>query len=93
MEKNNWKCIDIKELEKYSDTGEYNYILGNDKLFSYSCETDKGHSCYAIVIDKVNSQGKYNKILKAIKFDLYNKKIVEIDLKKEKVECFPEIGE
>lgn len=90
--KNHWKCIDIKELEKYSELGEYNYILGDNKIFSYTCETREGHFCFAIVIDKANPVGKYDKILKAIKFDLINEKIIELDLKKEKVECLPEIG-
>ncbi|AYN05781.1 MULTISPECIES: hypothetical protein [unclassified Flavobacterium] len=89
----NWKCKDIKKLEKYSVLGDYNYILGDNKVFSYTCETMEGHSCFAIVIDKVNSVGKYDKILKAIKFDLINEKIIEVDLKKEKVECLPEIGD
>jgi hypothetical protein len=90
VEENNWKCKDIKKIEKDSETGGYNYILGDDKIFSYACETNKGHSCYAVVIDKLNTKGKYDKILKAIKFDLANEKIIEIDLKKEKVECLPE---
>lgn len=93
VEKHNWKCIDIKELEKYAELGECNYILGDGKVFSYVCKTEKGNSCFAVVIDKENSAGKYDKILKAIKFDLVNGKIIEIDLKKEKVECFPEVGD
>lgn len=86
----NWKCIDIMKLEKYTELGEYDYILGDGKIFSYSCETTKGHFCYAIVIDKINSERKYSQILKAVKFDLVKGKIVEIDLKTEKIECFPE---
>lgn len=92
MIKKQWKCVDIKELEKYSELGDYNYILGDNKIFSYACETREGHFCFAVVIDKVNPVGKYDKILKAIKFDLINEKIIELDLKKEKVECLPEIG-
>lgn len=90
VEENSWKCVDKIPLEKYSELGEYDYILGDNKLFSYSCETAKGHFCYAIVIDKINSERKYSQILKAVKFDLVKGKIIEIDLKTEKIECFPE---
>lgn len=86
----NWKCVDVKEVEKISDTSEYPSELGNNKVFSYICETNKGHFCCAVVMNKINSSGKYEKVLKAYKFDLANEKIVEIDLKKEKVECEPE---
>ncbi|MCC9016441.1 hypothetical protein [Flavobacterium lipolyticum] len=92
-ESNKWKCKDLKVLETYSELGDYNYILGDNKVFSYTCETSKGHNCFAVVIDKVNSKGKYDRILKAVKFDLVNEKIIEIDLKKEKLECLPESGE
>lgn len=93
-EKNyNWKCVDAKEVEKISNTSEYPSELGNGKVFSFICETNKGHFCCAVVIDKINSSGKYIKVLKAYKFDLGNEKIVEIDLKKERVECEPEIGD
>jgi hypothetical protein len=93
IKNNNWKCVDVMGLEKYSKLGEYNYILGNNKEFSYACETSKGHFCYAIVIDKVNPAGKYDKILKAIKFDLVNEKIIDIDLSKERIECIPEMSD
>lgn len=92
-ENNNWKCKDIKPLESYSKLGDYNYILGDNKEFSYTCETSKGDFCFAVVIDKVNSKGKYDKILKAVKFDLVNEKIIEIDLNKEKIECLPEMSD
>jgi predicted RNA-binding protein len=85
-----WKCLDVIEVEKTSDSSEYPTVLGNNKVFSYICETDKGHVCYAVVMDKINASGKYEKVLKAYKFDLANGKIIEIDLKKEKVECEPE---
>ncbi len=87
-----YKCVDILELEKYKKKETY-FDLGDNKEFSYNCETSKGHSCYAIVIDKVNSTGKYDKILKAVKFDLVNEKIIEIDLNKEKIECRPEMSD
>lgn len=87
-----YKCVDVLELDKYKKKETY-FDLGDNKEFSYTCKTSKGHSCYAIVINKINSAGKYDKILKAIKFDLVNEKIIEIDLKKEKVECLPEIGD
>jgi archaellum component FlaF (FlaF/FlaG flagellin family) len=90
IDRNKWKCKDLIKLEKYSELGEYNYILGNGKIFSYACNTSAGDSCFAVVIDKVNSAGKYDKILKAVKFDLVNEKIIEIDLNKEKIECLPE---
>ncbi|MEW5675952.1 hypothetical protein ABGT15_06525 [Flavobacterium enshiense] len=64
IQENSWKCVDMMRLEKYSELGEYDYILGNNKLLSYSCQTDKGHFCYAIVIDEINSENKYDKILK-----------------------------
>ncbi|WP_337966764.1 hypothetical protein [uncultured Flavobacterium sp.] len=93
-EKNyNWKCVDAKEVEKVNDTSEYPSELGNGKVFSFICETSEGHFCCGVVINKINSSGKYTKVLKAYKFDLGNEKIVEIDLKKEKVECEPEAGE
>lgn len=90
IDKNKWECKDLIKLEKYSELGEYNYILGDGKIFSYACNTSSGDSCFAVVIDKVNSAGKYDKILKAVKFDLVNEKIIEIDLNKEKIECLPE---
>jgi len=90
VDKNKWKCKDLMKLERYSELGEYNYILGDGKIFSYACNTSAGDSCFAVVIDKVNSVGKYDKILKAVKFDLVNEKIIQIDLSKEKIECLPE---
>ncbi|TDX11216.1 hypothetical protein [Flavobacterium sp. S87F.05.LMB.W.Kidney.N] len=90
IDRNKWKCKDLIKLEKYSELGEYNYILGDGKIFSYTCNTSSGDSCFAVVIDKVNSGGKYDKILKAVKFDIVNEKIIEIDLNKEKIECLPE---
>jgi hypothetical protein len=86
----NWKCIDVIEVDKISDTSEHPFILGKNREFSYICETNKGHYCCAVVMDKINASGKYEKVLKAYKFDLANGKIIEIDLKKEKVECEPE---
>jgi hypothetical protein len=93
VERNKWKCKDLKKLEAYSEIGDYNYILGGEKFFSYACNTNKGNSCFAVVIDKVNSAGKYDKILKAIKFDLVNEKIIDIDLSKERIECIPEMSD
>lgn len=93
VDKNKWKCKDLMKLERYSELGEYNYILGDGKIFSYACNTSAGDSCFAVVIDKVNSVGKYDKILKAVKFDLVNEKIIQIDLSKEKIECFPEMSD
>ncbi|WP_343697127.1 hypothetical protein [Flavobacterium sp.] len=86
---NNYRCIAVLELEKYKKKESF-FDLGDHKLFSYACNTSAGDSCFAIVIDKVNSAGKYDKILKAVKFDLVNEKIIEIDLTKEKIECLPE---
>lgn len=93
VEKDKWKCKDLKRLEKYSELGDYNYILGEGKIFSYACNTKEGNSCFAVVFDKENSVGKYDKILKAVKFDLVNEKIIEIDLNKEKIECLPEMSD
>jgi len=93
IDKNKWKCKDLIKLERYSELGEYNYILGDGKIFSYACNTTAGDSCFAVVIDKVNSAGKYDQILKAVKFDLVNEKIIELDLNKEKVECLPEMSD
>lgn len=93
VDKKKWKCKDLMKLERYSELGEYNYILGDGKIFSYACNTSAGDSCFAVVIDKVNSVGKYDKILKAVKFDLVNEKIIQIDLNKEKIECLPEMSD
>lgn len=93
VDKNKWKCKNLMKLERYSELGEYNYILGDGKIFSYACNTSAGDSCFAVVIDKVNSVGKYDKILKAVKFDLVNEKIIQIDLSKEKIECLPEVSD
>jgi len=90
---NKWKCKDLKKLESYAELGDYNYILGDNKVFSYTCETSKGDFCFAVVTDKVNSLGKYDQILKAVKFDLVNEKIIEVDLQKEKIECLPEMSD
>ncbi|HEY1196221.1 hypothetical protein [Flavobacterium sp.] len=90
-EKNyNWKCVDVIDVEKATDTSEYPTLIGNNLVFSTICETDKGHFCCAVVIDKINAAGQYEKVLKAYKLDLVNEKIIQIDLKKEKVKCLPE---
>ena len=45
------------------------------------------------MINEIDKSEKYKKVLRAFKFDLEKEIIVEVDLKKEKVECFPEIGD
>jgi hypothetical protein len=88
-----WKVIDVLHIGKAINTDEHQYKMEGNQYLSFDCYNNKHNQYFGIVINKINSSGKYEKVLKAYKFDLLNKKIVEIDLKKEKVECFPEIGD
>ncbi|OXA71735.1 hypothetical protein B0A67_10290 [Flavobacterium aquidurense] len=88
-----WKVIDILDIGKTINMDEYQYKMEGNQYLSFDCYNSKHNQYFGVVIDKINSSGKYEKVLKAYKFDLINEKIVEIDLKKEKVECFPEIGD
>jgi hypothetical protein len=87
-----YRCLDVLGLERYKNKESF-FDLGDNKVFSYTCETSKGDFCFAVVTDKVNSLGKYDQILKAVKFDLVNEKIIEVDLQKEKIECLPEMSD
>ncbi|MEN2400565.1 hypothetical protein GKZ90_0012305 [Flavobacterium sp. MC2016-06] len=88
-----WKVIDIVNIGKAIDMSEHQYKMEGNKYLSFSCYNNKGYQYYGLVINKIDSSGKYEKVLKAYKYDFVNEKIVEVDLKKEKVECFPEIGD
>jgi hypothetical protein len=88
-----WKVIDVLHIGKAINTDEHQYKMEGNQYLSFDCYNNKHNQYFGIVINKINPSGKYEKVLKAYKFDLLNKKIVEIDLKKEKVECFPEIGD
>lgn len=88
-----WKVIDILEIGKAINTVEHQYKMEGNQYLSFDCYNNKHNQYFGVVINKINSSGKYDKVIKAYKFDLLKGKIVEIDLKKEKVECFPEIGD
>lgn len=88
-----WKVIDILDIGKAINTDEHQYKMEGNQYLSFDCYNNKHNQYFGVVINKINSSGKYDKVIKAYKFDLLNGKIVEIDLKKEKIECFPEIGD
>jgi hypothetical protein len=88
-----WKVIDVLHIGKAINTDEHQYKMEGNQYLSFDCYNNKHNQYFGVVINKINSSGKYEKVLKAYKFDLLNEKIVEIDLKKEKVECFPEVGD
>ena len=88
-----WKVIDIVDIGKAINGDINQYEMEGNQYLSFSCYNNKGYQYFGIVVNKVNSLRKYEKVLKAYKFDLVNEKIIEVDLKKEKVECFPEIGD
>ncbi|WP_337966767.1 hypothetical protein [uncultured Flavobacterium sp.] len=88
-----WKVIDILDIGKAINMDEHQYKMEGNQYLSFDCYNNKRNQYFGVVINKINSSGKYDKVLKAYKFDLLNGKIIEIDLKKEKVECFPEIGD
>lgn len=88
-----WKVIDIIKIGKAIDMKEYQYEMEGNQYLSFSCYNNKQNQYFGLVINKINKSGKYEKVLRAFKFDLEKEKIVEINLKREKIECFPEIGD
>src|SRR6218665_863007 len=81
-----WKVIDIVDIGKAINGDINQYEMEGNQYLSFSCYNNKGYQYFGIVVNKVNSLRKYEKVLKAYKFDLVNEKIIEVDLKKEKVE-------
>ncbi|TDW46588.1 hypothetical protein EV144_106260 [Flavobacterium sp. 270] len=88
-----WKAIDKLNIGKAINTDLHQYEMEGNKYLSFSCYNNKHNEYFGVVINKVDPSGKYEKVVRAFKFDLVNGKIIEIDLKKEKVECFSEIGD
>ncbi|MFD1604173.1 hypothetical protein ACFSJW_08290 [Flavobacterium artemisiae] len=91
--KDYWKVVDILNIGKAIDEDEHQYKIEGNRYLSFSCENNQHHQYFGVVINKIDKSGKYEKVLRAFKFDLEKEKIIEVDLKKEKVECFPEIGD
>lgn len=91
--KDHWKVVDILNIGKAVNEDEHQYEMEGNRYLSFSCENNQHHQYFGIVINKIDKSGKYEKVLRAFKFDLEKEKIVEVDLKKEKVECYPEIGD
>lgn len=88
-----WKVIDIIKIGKAIDMKEYQYKMEGNQYLCFSCYNNKHNQYFGVVINKIDKSGKYEKVLRAFKFDLEKEKIVEINLKREKIECFPEIGD
>lgn len=88
-----WKVIDILSIGKAINKDMNQYEMEGNKCLSFTCYNNKKDQYFGVVINKITASGKYEKVLKAFKFDLVKEKIIEVDLKKEKVDCFPEIGD
>ncbi|QZK90599.1 hypothetical protein K5V07_08885 [Flavobacterium sp. CHNK8] len=84
------KLVDIFILGKHRENSNFIGDLEGNKFLCNSCYDKGTNEYFGIVIDKLDKNRKYEKVIKVWKLDLINEKFEEIDLKKEKIECLPE---
>ena len=90
VSENSIKILDKKVLGAHRDNEEHLSFLSENRFFSHICHSSEKREYFGIVIDKLDKNRKYEKVIKVWKLDLINEKFEEIDLKKEKIECLPE---